>query len=235
MSDLIDDRDDHQALGLDLSSGRLNRRWFLGGSALAIGGVVLAACGDDDEGNNGASGSDDTTDDSTGGGGGGGGGDIAIAIAQGAAGLEVLAVNTYTAAAEAAEAGDLGEVPPAVGEFVGTALEQHQAALDAWNEVLVGAGEDEVTMPPSDLESTVNDMFAEVTDVAGAAELALTLETIASQTYLDAQPMLTDPAAIELAGSIQVVDQQHIAVLLFVSGEYPVPDTFQSTQESVLA
>jgi hypothetical protein len=232
MSDLIDDRDDHKALGLDLSSGRLNRRWFLGGSALAVGGVVLAACGDDDEGN-GAAGSDDTTDDSTGGGDDGGGGDIAIA--QGAAGLEVLAVNTYTAAAEAAEAGDLGEVPPAVGEFVGTALEQHQAALDAWNEVLVGAGEDEVSEPPSDLETTVNEMFAEVTDVAGAAELALTLETIASQTYLDAQPMLTDPAAIELAGSIQVVDQQHIAVLLFVSGEYPVPDTFQSTQESVLA
>src|SRR5215213_7724397 len=63
----------------------------------------------------------------------GGGAQGDLAIAMGAAGLEVLAVNTYGAALDAATAGDLGEVPPAVAEFATTAKMQHQAALDAWN------------------------------------------------------------------------------------------------------
>ena len=53
-----------------------------------------------------------------------------------AASLEVLAVNTYGAALDAATGGALGEVPPAVAEFVTTAQAHHQAHLDAWNEVL---------------------------------------------------------------------------------------------------
>ena len=38
--------------------------------------------------------------------------------------------------------------------------------------------------------------------------------------------LLTDKDAIKLAGSIQVVDAQHVSILLFVLGQYPVPDTF---------
>ena len=66
-------------------------------------------------------------------------------------------------------------------------------------------------------------------DVAGAAELALMLENIAAQTYLSAIPVIEDPAAIKLAGSIQIIDQQHQAVLLFALGQYPVPEVFQKT------
>lgn len=152
-----------------------------------------------------------------------------LAIAGVAASLEVLAVNTYGAALEAAGAGGLGEVPPAVAEFVTTAQSHHQAALDAWNGVLTTAGQDAVSEPPAELEATVNEAFAAVTDVVGAAELALMLEQIAAATYLDAIGTLESDAAIALAGSIHPIDRQHISVLLFVLGTYPVPEPFATT------
>ncbi len=210
-----------------------SRRRFLMGSAGVAGALVLAACGDDDEGGTGGTtttaGDDETTttagdDTTTTAGGGDASADLEVAAF--AAGLEVLAVNTYTAAGQAATEGKLGEVPPAVGEFVTTAMAHHQAALDAWNEVLEAAGEPAVDAPPADLEMTVNDKFAEVTDIKGAAMLALELEEIAADTYLAAIPELMSKDAIALAGSIQPIDMQHMAVLRFALGEYPVPEAF---------
>lgn len=147
-----------------------------------------------------------------------------------AAGLEQLAVNTYGAALDAAGSGALGAVPPAVAEFVTTAQAQHQAALDAWNGVLTSAGKPAVSAPPADLEASVNGMFARVTDVAGAAQLALWLEQVAASTYLFAIGNLQSPDAINLAGSIFPIDRQHISVLLFALGMYPVPEVFANTQ-----
>jgi hypothetical protein len=49
------------------------------------------------------------------------------------------------------------------------------------------------------------------------------LEQIAAATYLSAQGALTDKAAIDLAGSIQVVDAQHVSVLLFALGSTRSP------------
>jgi hypothetical protein len=199
--------------------------------------VVAVACGSD--GNNnptsaatattaaGTSASTTTTAAS------GGQGDLAIAA--GAAGLEVLAVNTYGAALDAATAGHLGTVPPAVATFATTAKQQHKAALDKWNHVLTTNGQAAVTSPPSDLEATVNQQFGQVTDVTGVAHLALKLETIASDTYLDAQKSLQGNDARALAGSIQAVDQEHAAILNYVLGNYPVPDAFQKTDQSVLS
>lgn len=216
-----------------------SRRWLLRAGGVAAVGAFLAACGDDDEGVDetgagsttttaAAAGGDSTT--STTGGDSGMGGDVAIA--QLAASLEVLAVNTYGAALDAATSGALGEVPPAVAEFVTTAMGQHQEHLDALNGIITGAGEAEVTDPPADLESTVNDAFAGVTDVVGAARLALMLEDIAGATYLSAIPQLTSPDSIAAAGSILCVDRQHSAVLRFVLGEYPIPDTFATTDDA---
>lgn len=155
--------------------------------------------------------------------------DADLTTAGVAASLEVLAVNTYGAALDAATSGALGAVPPAVAEYVTTAKAHHQAALDAWNGVLTGAGRPAVTAPPADLAKTVNDQFGMVSDIAGAAQLALTLEQIAAATYLKAIGSLESPAAIALAGSIQPIDRQHISVLLFALGMYPVPEVFAPT------
>lgn len=219
-----------------IETGRGDRRWLLRAGGVAAVGAFLAACGDDDEG--GGEGSTAATSTTAAGAGGeettttagddGGAGDLAVA--QLAAGLEVLAVNTYGAALDAATSGALGDVPPAVAEFVTTAMGQHQEHLDALNGIITGAGEAEVTSPPADLEATVNEMFAAVTDVVGAARLALLLEDTAAATYLSAIPQLTSPDRIAAAGSILCVDRQHAAVLRFVLGEYPIPETFASTE-----
>lgn len=216
---MTDNQIDDQPIGVTPPTPNSRRRFLLGGGVLAAGALV-AACSDDDEGTT-------ATGGTTGGSTDGGGDDLATAAF--AASLEQLAVNTYTAAAEAAGAGSLGEVPATVVEFVTVALGQHQEALDAWNGVLTGAGQAAVTTPPAALEATVNEAFGNVSDAGGAAELALMLEQTASNTYLAALPTLVDPAAITLAGQLQYVDQQHVAVLLFALGQYPVPEVFQST------
>ena len=224
-----------------LSSSTLSRRHLLAGAAVLGAGLVAAACGSDsnDAATTTAGGSattgagtdttiaaTDTTIAAT---------DTTIAasdagidltVAKLAASLEVLAVGTYQAALDAAGSGALGDVPPAVGEFVTTAMAQHQEHLDAWNGVLTGAGEAEVSEPNATLKPVVDEAFGKVTDVAGAASLALMLEQIAAATYLSAQNVLTIPDAVQLAGSIQIIDAQHVAILLYVLGEYPVPDSF---------
>lgn len=230
-----------------LQSTTLSRRKLIFTTGTAVfGAALLAACGSDANNSSVGTASSGTTPDATTGStaapgttageqspattDGGATGDLAIA--QLAAGLEVLAVSTYQSAAEAAGSGALGEVPPAVGEYVATALAHHQAHLDAWNKVITAAGSAEVTEPNADLAPVVAEQFAGVTDVIGAAKLALELEMVASHTYLTAIPLLEAPEAIELAGSIQIVDQQHQSILLFVLGEYPVPDVFQKTDKS---
>jgi len=156
-----------------------------------------------------------------------GGGDLAVA--QLAAGLEVLAVATYQQALDAAGSGALGEVPPAVSEYVTTALSHHQSHLESWNKAITDGGGEAVTEPNATLAPVVAEKFAAVTAVAGAAMLALELETIASHTYLAAIPVLESPENIGLAGSLQIIDQQHQSVLLFALGQYPVPEVFQKT------
>lgn len=198
----------------------ITRRRLLGGAGIIGFGLVAAACASDSEtatttADTGPATSTVTTLPS---------GDLAVA--QLAAGVEVLAVSTYRAALDAATAGALGEVPDAVAAFVATAMRHHQDHLDAWNGVITGAGGTAVTEPNATLKPVVDEAFGKVTDYGGAAELALQLEQIAAATYNNAQSVLTGRDAIQLAGSIQVVDAQHASILLYVLGEYPVPDAF---------
>lgn len=224
------DQTNPQSLATELMTASVSRRKFLIGSTVAASlAIVTAACGSDDD-------PATTTGNTTGAGEGDGEGGKKLsgdaAIAEFAAGLEVLAVNTYKSAIDAATAGKLGEVPPAVATYVQTAMAHHEEHLDALNEVVTGAGGQKVTTPNAQLEPTVKDMLSKVEDVPGAAKLALTLEDIAAQTYLSVIPVLKSKDAIKLAGSIQVVDQQHQSILLYALGKYPVPETFQKTDKA---
>lgn len=201
-----------------LASAAVSRRRFLASSALAAGAVVLvAACGnDDDDAESGAGQTSDRTATTA------AGANADLDVAAAAAGLEKLAVDTYTAAGAAATAGKLGAVPPAVATFVTTAARQHQEALDSWNRVLTGGGRQAVSAPAAALAPTVNAEFAKVTTIPAAATLALRLEDFASQTYQSVLPMLKSADAIRLAAQINVVGQQHQAILRYVLGLYPV-------------
>ncbi|MEO7572677.1 MAG: ferritin-like domain-containing protein, partial [Acidimicrobiales bacterium] len=212
MTDQMDIQDDLVPVAPPAPS---RRKFFAIGGAIAAG-VVVAACGsDDDEGGDGDKG--------------GGDGDGDAGIATFGAGLELLAAQTYTAALDAATSGALGEVPPAVAEFATVAQAHHQAASDALAEA---AGGITAEVDP-DIKATVDAAFAEVTDVAGLARLALTLELQAAATYLEVLPALQSKAAIDLVGSIMPIERQHAAILHFALGEYPVPDVFATTDASL--
>ena len=149
-----------------------------------------------------------------------------LAVVGLAAALENLAVGTYQAGIDAATAGTLGAVPPAVVEFAMTAQRQHQDHADAWNGVLTGAGKKAVTGVDLTVKKSVDKAFGQVTDVGGLAKLALDLENVASATYLAAIDGVKSKPGIKTAATIQPVELQHAAILLFVLGEYPVPDAF---------
>jgi len=198
-----------------------SRRRFLVGTGAAFGGLLLAACGstDDDGEETGGRKQGSATEavrPLT--------GDFAIAAL--AASIENLAVNTYQAGLEAATAGRLGEVPPAVAAFAKTAQQHHGDHAGAWNQVLTNGRRHTVTGVDRTVKGNVDPAFAQVNDVAGLARLALELEKVAAATYLKSISAIKNNGALKVAASIQPVEMQHAAILHFALGEYPVPDSF---------
>jgi hypothetical protein len=116
-----------------------------------------------------------------------------------------------------------------VATFATTAQAHHQAASDALAKAAGGI----TPQVPADLQATVDQGFAGVKDVPGLARFALDLEQKAGATYVDVIPKLSSKPAIDLAGSILPITRQHVAILLFVLGQYPVPDTFATADGSL--
>ena len=206
-----------------------SRRTFLLGGGIAAGGLALAACSKSSSTSSSSAADSGSATTAAAGDGTGLTGDLAVAGL--AAALENSAVATYQAGLDAATAGKLGAVPPAVATFAKTAQMQHKDHAAAWNAVLTGAGKQAVTQNDKTvMDGVVMPAFAKVTDVVGLAKLALALEGVAAATYLNGiENALTDNGAIKTAASIQPVEMQHIAILNFVLGQYPVPDSFAKT------
>lgn len=202
------------------------RSLVLGGGAAALA-LVTTACGGDGGDPPDRTGAPPTSSEAD-----AGAGDVGTA--QLVAGLEVLAVNTYQAALNAASEGVLVDVPEALATFITTAQGHHQAALDAWNALLATLGEPEVTAPPADLETRVTEAFGVADDIVAVAELALMLEQTAADTYFEAIPTIENAEALALAATIQPVDMQHVAILNYVLGNYPAPETFADTEMSAV-
>ena len=206
--------------GDSASPRRASRRTFLLGAAgLSAGGLLLAACSS----SSGSSASTTTpaASGSASGSGSGAGltGDLAVAAM--AASLENLGVFAYNAGLQAAQAGKLGTVPPAVATFAQTAMAQHKDHAQAWNSVLTAVGKPAVTATDPALTPTVQQKFAQVKDVAGLAELALLIENVAAQTYQNGIAVLSSRQAIGVAATIQPVEMQHAAILYYALGRYP--------------
>jgi hypothetical protein len=200
---------------------RTSRRGFLIGAGAVAGGAVLAAC---------SSGSSSSTTTTSPGGSAAGtntsklSGDLQVAAL--AASLENLAVAAYSDVLTAAGAGKLGTVPPAVAMFATTVKAQHAQHAQAWNSAIVAAGHSAVTTTDPVLTPVITADFKRVTDVAGAAKLALMLEDTAAATYQSAVGAVEAVSSVKVAASIQPVEMQHAAILNFVLGQYPVPNAF---------
>jgi rubrerythrin len=202
-----------------------SRRSFLVGSGVALGGLALAACGSD--GDNGGTTSQGTTSPSA-----SPTGDDAAADRAGLAtnaSLENLAVFAYDSALKAAPSGKFGKVPPAVATFAMTAMSQHADHAKAFNAALQNAGGQAFTKPNPKLAGPITEQFGALKDLVGLAKLALTLEQTATQTYTKQSGEFQSPEALKLVATIAPVEHQHAATLLYVLGEYPVPDTFVKT------
>jgi len=183
------------------------------------GGALLAAC---------SSSSSSSTTTTAGSGGSSTAGALTgdLAVAALAASLENLAVAAYGDVLTAATAGKLGTVPPAVATFATTVKAQHAQHAQAWNSAIVAAGHKAITVTDPVLTPVVTADFAKVTDIVGAAKLALTLEDGAAATYQSAISAVKATSSVKVAASIQPVEMQHAAILNFVLGQYPVPNAF---------
>jgi Ferritin-like domain len=215
----------HHELRSGVAQASPSRRGFLMGAGVALGGLALAACGSSSKSSSPTPSSSTPTSGTPTTGGGKLTGDLAVVAL--AASLENLAVQTYGAGISAATAGKLGTVPPAVVTFAQTAKSHHTQHAAAWNAVLAGANKPAVTGVDTTVKTAVVDpAFATVKDVGGLAKLALELENVAAATYLEAISVVSAPAGIKTAATIEPVELQHAAILRFVLGEYPVPDAF---------
>ncbi len=154
-----------------------------------------------------------------------------------AASLEVVAEAAYRKALSDLTAGRLGEIPAAGSELFQSAATQHGQCLAAINDLLEGAGRTATAEGDTDFESSV--VTPALTAARGwpeIASLARTVETALSATYLRSiHSTLQSPVALRLAGGIQATAQKRVAILNFMLGEYPVPDTFQKTDQALRA
>ncbi|MEV6979026.1 ferritin-like domain-containing protein [Kitasatospora sp. NPDC093806] len=217
-----------RAAGAPRDAGR--RRFLLGAGGAAVA-LTLAACSSGKSGSAPPSSADASTPSS------GAASGAASAAASGlytgdlrvvalATALENQAVGAYQAALDAAKAGKLGTVPPAVATFVTTAMAQHADHAKAWNAVLTGAGKPAVTDVPLSNQADTVAALGKAASVGDVAKLALALEDQAAQTYLFATYSVTSPAGIATAATIAPVEAMHAAILNYVLGQYPVPDDF---------
>ncbi|HEY1739075.1 MAG TPA: ferritin-like domain-containing protein [Acidimicrobiia bacterium] len=201
------------------------RRAFLIGSAATLGAAVLAACGSSSSKVSPSSSVPAGATPST-----SANASVDLKVAALATSLENLAVATYQSGIDAATAGKLGTVPPAVVTFAKTAQAQHKDHAAAWNAILTAAGKPAVSGVDMTVKTGVVDpAFANVKDVTGLAKLALQLEEVAAATYLSGIGVLKSAGGVKTSASIQPVEMQHAAILHFVLGEYPVPDSFAQT------
>ena len=209
--------------------GRASRRSFLAGSGVVLSGFALAACGGSDDTTSGSSsGSSSTAESSSSPSGDGDAAADRAGLATNAS-LENLAVFAYDSALKAAPSGKFGTVPPAVATFAMTAMKQHAEHAKAFNAALVNAGGTEFTDPDPALAGPITEAFTALKDLPGLAKLALTLEQTATQTYTKQMGEFKSKEALALVATIAPVEHQHAATLLYVLGEYPVPDTFIKT------
>ncbi|GAA1943160.1 ferritin-like domain-containing protein [Kitasatospora viridis] len=216
-----------RAAGEPRDAGR--RRFLLGAGGAAVA-VTLAACSSSKSGGSAASSAASGAASMSGSASGQYTGDLKVVAL--ATALENQAVGAYQAALDAAKAGKLGTVPPAVATFITTAMGQHADHAKAWNAVLTGAGKPAITnVPLSNQAATVQALNA-ATDVGTVAKLALSLEDQAAQTYLFATYNVTSPGGIATAATIAPVEAMHAAILNYVLGQYPVPDDFLPTDKA---
>jgi hypothetical protein len=147
--------------------------------------------------------------------------------------LENLAVAGYGLVLKSAGNGKYGKAPPAIAQFIATVRKQHHDHSKAWNAVLTGANLSKITGTPLTIAGPSVKALKGAKAIPAVATVALGLENSAAQTYVFATANVMDPGAIATAAWIAPVEAMHAAILSFVLGQYPVPNTDIGTHKAV--
>ncbi len=138
-----------------------------------------------------------------------------VQMLQTSASLENLAVATYdTALTLPFVGGDSANAT--VKAFVTTTRGQHADHAVAFNNAITKLGGKAQTNPDPVLLDVVTKAKPTLTDAGKVVDLAITLETGATQTYQNNIAALGDANAKMVTASIMGVEAQHVAILLAV-------------------
>lgn len=144
-----------------------------------------------------------------------------IQMLQTSASIEALAISTYTTALTLPYIGG-ASANGVVKAFAQTTMAQHSQHLTAFNSASQSLGGQAQTKPDPKYVPIVNSAVSSITkDTASAGalavvELAMTLENVAAETYVNNCSMYSDANAKRITASIMGVEAQHVATLTAV-------------------
>lgn len=138
-----------------------------------------------------------------------------VQMLQTSAALENLAVATYDTALTLPFIGG-DSANPTVKAFVTTTRGQHEDHGKAFNDAVTKLGGKTQASPDPVLLDVVTKAKPTLTDAGKVVDLAITLETGATQTYQNNLAALGDANAKRVTASIMGVEAQHVAILLAV-------------------
>lgn len=133
-----------------------------------------------------------------------------VQVLQTASSLEILAVATYKAAMGLPF---WGQTPAAVQKFAQTTMmqhDEHRGAFQAQTKALNGKEQDQ---PNPKYAQVVEQAKPMLTDAGAVVKLAMSLEQVATETYLANLSILGDSKSKEIMASIMGVESQHLATL----------------------
>lgn len=138
-----------------------------------------------------------------------------VQMLQTSASIENLAVATYETALALPFIGGEG-TNATIKAFVTKTKDQHAEHARAFNDAVTKLGGSAQSQADPVLLGIVNTAKPTLTDAGKVVDLALTLETGATQTYQNNVAALSDPGAKAVTASIMGVEAQHAAILLAV-------------------
>lgn len=137
-----------------------------------------------------------------------------IQVLQTATALENVLVSAYQAAL------GLDFVKNSEGSlqlFLQTTANQHSEHANAFRARTAALGGPEQPGPHSGAQQLVTDALPSLTDALRVVQLAEQIETIATQTYLDAVAQVDDDVSRQLIATIMGVESQHAGMLRAVA------------------
>lgn len=137
-------------------------------------------------------------------------GDVDVQVFQTASSLEILAVATYEAALQLPF---IANGNPVVKQFAETTMMQHDEHRGAFQEQTEALGGTPQDQPNPKYAAVVEDAKATLTSPLAVVELAMTLEEVATDTYLADLGILSDGEMRALMASVMGVESQHLATL----------------------